>query len=83
MSKDFWKRFPLIPGFDCLKMKQDIQARIYGEIKDLSPSERVAYFNRAGDRLRERGGLVGRDSEFSAVREEPTPYPPKKPGKEH
>lgn len=25
MSSEFWKQFPPIPGFDCLKMKHDIQ----------------------------------------------------------
>jgi hypothetical protein len=32
--------------FDCLKMKEEIQAKIYEEIKDMSSSERLAYFNR-------------------------------------
>ena len=31
--------------FDCLKMKEEIQAKIYEEIKDMSSSEIVAYFN--------------------------------------
>ena len=30
--------------FDCVKMKNDIQAKIYAEIKDMSSSERVEYF---------------------------------------
>jgi hypothetical protein len=30
--------------FDCLKMKEEIQAKIYEEIKDLPSSEIVAYF---------------------------------------
>ena len=32
--------------FDCLKMKEEIQAKIYEEIKDLPSSEIVAYFNK-------------------------------------
>ena len=32
--------------FDCLKMKEEIQAKIYEEIKDLSSAEIVAYFNK-------------------------------------
>jgi len=32
--------------FDCLKMKEEIQAKIYEEIKDIPSSERVAYFNK-------------------------------------
>ena len=31
--------------FDCLKMKEEIQAKIYEEIKDMSASEELAYFN--------------------------------------
>ena len=29
---------------DCLKMKEEIQAKIYEEIKDMTPEERLAYF---------------------------------------
>jgi len=32
--------------FDCLKMKEELQAKVYEEIKDLPPGEIVAYFNR-------------------------------------
>ena len=32
--------------FDCLKMKEEIQAKIYKEIKDMSASEELAYFNK-------------------------------------
>jgi len=32
--------------FDCLKMKEELQTKIYEEIKDLSPDEKVDYFNR-------------------------------------
>jgi hypothetical protein len=32
--------------FDCVKMKNDIQAKIYAEIKDMSTEELLAYFNR-------------------------------------
>ena len=52
MNDDFWKRFPPIPGFDCMKMKREIQARIYEEIKDMTAAERIAYFNKAGERYR-------------------------------
>jgi hypothetical protein len=31
-------------NFDCLKMKSDIQAEIYAEIKDMNASERIAYY---------------------------------------
>ena len=31
--------------FDCLKMKSEIQAKIYAEIKDMTAEERIAYFH--------------------------------------
>jgi len=31
--------------FDCLKMKAEIQAKIYAEIKDMSAKERIEYFH--------------------------------------
>jgi hypothetical protein len=34
-------------GFDCVKMKNDIQAKIYAEIKDMHSSEKIAYFKEA------------------------------------
>lgn len=74
MNEEFWKRFPLIPGFDCLKMKHDIQAKIYEEIKDMSSEERVAYFNRAGARLRQCGRIEAQDAEPLLVKEESASY---------
>lgn len=74
MNEDFWKQFPPIPGFDCLKMKRDIQAIIYEEIKDLTPQELVAYFNEAGERWRESRGITARAAEVSRVHEAPAPY---------
>ena len=32
--------------FDCLKMKEEIQAKIYEEIKNMSSSEELAYFHK-------------------------------------
>jgi len=32
-------------AFDCLKMKQEIQAKIYAEIKDMTTEERLLYFH--------------------------------------
>ncbi|MCL1833522.1 MAG: hypothetical protein FWG49_03375 [Leptospirales bacterium] len=32
--------------FDCLKMKEEIQAKIYEEIKDMSASEELAWFKK-------------------------------------
>ena len=32
-------------SFDCLKMKEEIQAKIYAETKDMDTNERIAYFH--------------------------------------
>jgi len=32
-------------AFDCVKMKNDIQAKIYAETKDMSTAELLEYFN--------------------------------------
>jgi len=82
MNEDFWKRFPTIPGFDCLKMKHDIQAKIYEEIKDLSSDELVAYFNHAGTEFRRRGRIEARDAEPLFVKEESASYGAKPPRKD-
>ena len=37
--------------FDCVKMKNDIQAKIYAETKDMTTSELLAYFNRQAESL--------------------------------
>ena len=31
--------------FDCLKMKEELQAKVYEKIKNMSASEEVEYFN--------------------------------------
>jgi hypothetical protein len=31
--------------FDCVKMKNDIQTKIYAETKDMSTAELLVYFN--------------------------------------
>lgn len=74
MNEDFWKRFPPIPGFDCVKMKRDIQAIIYEEIKDLSQSERIDYFNRSGDDFRKNGRVLARNDEQILIHEDEEPY---------
>jgi hypothetical protein len=33
--------------FDCLKMKEELQARVYEETKDMTFSEQDAYFNKS------------------------------------
>jgi len=48
--------------FDCLKMKEVIQAKIYEEIKDMSASEEIAYFNKKSQNSALWQRLVKRDN---------------------
>jgi len=47
--------------FDCLKMKEEIQAKIYEEIKDMTASEELAYFNKKSQNSALWQRLVKRD----------------------
>ena len=49
--------------FDCLKMKEEIQAKIYNEIKDMSSSEELAYFNKKAQNSALWQRLVQRDAQ--------------------
>ena len=49
--------------FDCLKMKEEIQAKIYEEIKDMSSSERLAYFKEKSQNSALWQKLVKRDND--------------------
>jgi len=40
MTKIDWNQFKPIPGFDSLKWKQEVQAKIYEETKHMTPKER-------------------------------------------
>ena len=44
-----------IPGFDCVKMKREIQAKIYEETKHMTPEERQERTRRASEKLRAEG----------------------------
>jgi hypothetical protein len=54
MTKFNWNIQP-IPGFSCVKMKQDIQAKIYEETKDMTPEQRRERTYHASKRFREEG----------------------------
>ena len=51
--------------FDCLKMKEEIQAKIYEEIKDMSASEELAYFNQKSQNSPLWQRLVNRDKKIT------------------
>ncbi|MCL1947239.1 MAG: hypothetical protein FWF51_08855 [Chitinivibrionia bacterium] len=40
--------------FDCLKMKEEIQAKIWSEIKELSDGERNLYFRKGAQEFRRK-----------------------------
>ena len=42
-------KFKPIPGFDSLKWKQEVQAKIYEETKDMTSEEICEYFRKAGE----------------------------------
>jgi len=39
MTKIDWNKFKPIPGFDSLKWKQEVQAKIYEETKHMTPEQ--------------------------------------------
>ena len=62
MTKLDMSQFKPIPGFDSLKWKQEVQAKIYEETKDMTSEEVCEYFRQAverGERRRaERAALA-------------------------
>ncbi len=48
MSSDFWKQFPTIPGFDCLKMKH------------MTQEQRLEYYRSGAKKLRRHRRLTTR-----------------------
>ncbi len=54
MTPDFWKQFAGAPRVDCVKMKHDIQEKIYEETKEMSWEERRAYLQRKAEAFRHR-----------------------------
>ena len=53
--------------FDCLKMKEEIQAKIYEEIKDMSSVERFAYFHKKSQTNALWQRLTQRDKEKNKI----------------
>ncbi len=71
---DYWKQFADAPQIDCVKMKHDIQAKIYEEIKDMTAAERIAYFQRGSQEFRqERAERKASEGEL-VLREEPPAF---------
>ena len=55
MTKIDLSRFKVIPGFSCIQMKRDIQAKIYEETKNMTPEELREYTRQGAERFREEG----------------------------
>ena len=50
MTKIDWEKFPPIPGFDCVRMKREIQAAIFEETKHMTLEERRERSRQASER---------------------------------
>ena len=74
MNHDFWKQFEGTPKIDCVKMKNDIQAKIYEETKDMTWEERIAYFQRGSKEFRREMSSKKEVSDGLVLREKPPPY---------
>ncbi len=74
MNEKFWKRFPPIPGFDCVAMKHKAQKRIYEKTKGMTDEELIEYFNRAARIFHETGKIPSAEEESAVLREKPPKY---------
>ena len=79
MNSDFWKQFEGQPRIDCVKMKHDIQARIYEETKDMTWEERCAYFQHGSAEFRRDAARRKDAAEGLVLREDPPEYGPTQP----
>ena len=52
MTKLDLSQFKPIPGFDSLKWKQEVQAKIYEETKGMTPEQRRERTRQASERMR-------------------------------
>jgi len=55
MTKIDLTQFKPIPGFSCVQMKRDIQAKIYEDTKNMTPEERREYIRQGAERFRAEG----------------------------
>lgn len=78
MNSDFWKQFEGTPRIDCVKMKHDIQAKIYEEIKNMTWEQRMAYFRRGSEEFRRETDQKRAPADDLVLREQPPEYGGKK-----
>ena len=51
MTKIDWSKYPPVPGFDSVKMKREIQAKIYEETKHMTREEKREHTRQASERF--------------------------------
>lgn len=51
MTNDIWKRFPVMKGFRCLDMKEEIQVKVVADTRRVAPTALIAYFQEASRRF--------------------------------
>ena len=49
MTKIDWSKYPPVPGFDSIRMKREIQAKIYEETKHMTREEVREYYRQASE----------------------------------
>jgi len=49
MTKIDWSKYPPVPGFDSIRMKREIQAKIYEETKHMTREEVREYFRKGSE----------------------------------
>lgn len=74
MTIDDLKKIQPIPGFDCVKMKHDIQAKIYEETKDMTREEILEYFRKGSEEFRREAATRKEGAEALVLREEPPEF---------
>lgn len=74
MNSNFWKRFPTIPNFDCMKMKHDIQTKIHKATKDMTQEQRLEYYRNEAKKLRHCKHLKSQHDRSLFVKEESVSY---------
>jgi hypothetical protein len=52
MAKIDWSKFPVVPGFDALQTKWDIQAQIRRETEGMTKEEIREYYRKSSEELR-------------------------------
>ena len=66
-TKIDWSKYPPIPGFDCVKMKREIQAKIFEETKHMTLEERRERTRKRAEQFDEEQRLRRAERQCQAV----------------